>query len=271
MKLQVEPTHLIDINRLPLDKIEETPEEGRIGATVNNWRPTSVRLLRGLSRALLSVASALRNNDDRRQLAAANAALGYDVTKPCNKRRPGSGCASFNRHAILSASTTGASPSTARPWLSRWGRSTPGRTVDAKIHIFAIPIDQFHRLPLRRDDVEAGDVITAVTCRRRHKAKRIYRKSATGRPRMLSPWFRSRRRGHSRQKKSFGTSPSAASRPNAGGLRRRGAPHPLRRANVRFCRIRRPRRSPHGGNDRPLTRQALPRRSDRGEESDLRR
>src|SRR6202042_3891282 len=38
MKLQVEtPSNLIDINRLPLDKIEETPDGGlRIGALVRN-------------------------------------------------------------------------------------------------------------------------------------------------------------------------------------------------------------------------------------------
>jgi xanthine dehydrogenase YagS FAD-binding subunit len=38
MKLQVEsPSQLVDISRLPLDKIEETPEGGlRIGATVRN-------------------------------------------------------------------------------------------------------------------------------------------------------------------------------------------------------------------------------------------
>ena len=46
MKLQVEtPTHLVDINRLPLDKIEDTPDGGlRIGAMVRGtaiWRPTS--------------------------------------------------------------------------------------------------------------------------------------------------------------------------------------------------------------------------------------
>ena len=38
MKLQVEtPTHLVDINRLPLDRIEETNEGGlRIGTLVRN-------------------------------------------------------------------------------------------------------------------------------------------------------------------------------------------------------------------------------------------
>ncbi len=38
MKLQVEtPAHLVDVTRLPLDKVEDTPEGGlRIGALVRN-------------------------------------------------------------------------------------------------------------------------------------------------------------------------------------------------------------------------------------------
>ena len=60
MKLQVEtPTELIDINRLPLDKIEDTAEGGlRIGATVRNSdlaADSRVREHYGvLSRALLA-------------------------------------------------------------------------------------------------------------------------------------------------------------------------------------------------------------------------
>jgi xanthine dehydrogenase YagS FAD-binding subunit len=68
MKLQVEtPSNLVDINRLPLDKIEETPDGGlRIGALVRNSdlaADSRVRQRYGvLSRALLAGASAqLRN------------------------------------------------------------------------------------------------------------------------------------------------------------------------------------------------------------------
>jgi len=68
MKLQVEtPSNLVDINRLPLDKIEETPDGGlRIGALVRNSDLAAdprVRERYGvLSRALLAGASAqLRN------------------------------------------------------------------------------------------------------------------------------------------------------------------------------------------------------------------
>src|ERR1700692_3861962 len=68
MKLNVEtPARLIDINRLPLDKIEATPDGGlMIGATVRNsalaHHPTVQRDYAVLSQALLAGASAqLRN------------------------------------------------------------------------------------------------------------------------------------------------------------------------------------------------------------------
>src|SRR6059058_5899302 len=68
MKLNVEtPARVVDINRLPLDKIEATPDGGlKIGATVRNsdlaHHPTVQRDYAVLSQAILSGASAqLRN------------------------------------------------------------------------------------------------------------------------------------------------------------------------------------------------------------------
>ena len=131
MKLQVEtPTHLVDINRLPLDKIEDTPEGGlRIGAMVRNSDLAAdlrVRQRYGvLSRALLSGASAqLRNKATTggNLLQRTRCTYFYDVTKPCNKRDPARaarrwkvsiGCTPY------SAPATSASPSTRPTWLSR--------------------------------------------------------------------------------------------------------------------------------------------------------
>src|SRR5215510_9132691 len=68
MKLNVEtPARVVDINRLPLDKIEATPDGGlKIGATVRNSDlandPTVKRDYAVLSQAILSGSSAqLRN------------------------------------------------------------------------------------------------------------------------------------------------------------------------------------------------------------------
>src|SRR5947199_9483907 len=117
MKLQVEtPSKLVDINRLSLDKIEETADGGlRIGTLVRNSDladDSRVRRRYGvLSRALLAGASAqLRNKATTggNLLQRTRCYYFYDITKPCNKRSPGSGCAAlagFNRiHAILGGS-----------------------------------------------------------------------------------------------------------------------------------------------------------------------
>src|SRR2546429_4619174 len=102
MKLQVEtPSSLVDINRLPLDKIEETPDGGlRIGALVRNSDLAADQRVRQrygvLSRALLAGASAqLRNKatTSGNLLQRTRCYYFYDITKPCNKRNPRSGCA----------------------------------------------------------------------------------------------------------------------------------------------------------------------------------
>ncbi len=123
MKLSVEqPSALVDINLLPLDKIEELPTGGlRIGAMVRNsdlaWHPGVQKNYAVLSQALLSGASPqLRNmattggNLLQRTRCAyfrepgAGTPGGYG----CNKRTPDSGCAAidgFNRiHAVLGTS-----------------------------------------------------------------------------------------------------------------------------------------------------------------------
>src|SRR5271167_2698351 len=117
MKLEVEkPTHLVDVNRLPLASIAQTDDGGlRIGALVRNSDLAADPLVRKnygvLSRALLSGASGqLRNKATTagNLLQRTRCYYFYDITKPCNKRDPGSGCAAlagFNRiHAVLGAS-----------------------------------------------------------------------------------------------------------------------------------------------------------------------
>src|SRR5215212_350514 len=117
MKLEIEtPAHLIDVNGLALDKIEPTVEGGlRIGALVRNTdlaADKSVRRDYGvLSRALLAGASGqLRNKATTagNLLQRTRCPYFYDTNEPCNKRKPGSGCAAlggFSRqHAVLGVS-----------------------------------------------------------------------------------------------------------------------------------------------------------------------
>jgi xanthine dehydrogenase YagS FAD-binding subunit len=117
MKLQIEtPQHLIDVNRVGLDRIEDTDDGGlRIGALVRNSDlaadPRVRRNYPVLSRALLAGASGqLRNRATTggNLLQRTRCYYFYDPALPCNKRQPGSGCAAlggYNRiHAVLGAS-----------------------------------------------------------------------------------------------------------------------------------------------------------------------
>lgn len=193
MKLQVEtPTHLVDINRLPLDKIEDTPEGGlRIGAMVRNSDLAAdlrVRQRYGvLSRALLSGASAqLRNKATTggNLLQRTRCTYFYDVTKPCNKRAPGSGCAAlegFTRmHAILGASDQCIAVNPSDMAVALRALDAQVETVNAENTPRAVPIGQFYRLPGNTPQIETtlsrGEIITAVTLPPPPTGKQIYRK-----------------------------------------------------------------------------------------------
>jgi xanthine dehydrogenase YagS FAD-binding subunit len=117
MKLGVDnPTTLIDISRLPLNKIEPLANGGlRIGATVRNselaYDETVRKKYPALAQAILSGASPqLRNAATTAGNLLQRTRCYYfrDVSQPCNKRQPGAGCAAiqgFNRiHAILGTS-----------------------------------------------------------------------------------------------------------------------------------------------------------------------
>ncbi|MGW5283183.1 FAD binding domain-containing protein [Streptomyces collinus] len=117
MKTGVErPARLVDIRELPLDEIEFTPEGGlRIGATVTNGdlaaHPEVRRHYPALAQAVLAGASGqLRNMATVGGNLLQRTRCGYftDITKPCNKRAPGSGCPAVrgehHNHAILGAS-----------------------------------------------------------------------------------------------------------------------------------------------------------------------
>jgi xanthine dehydrogenase YagS FAD-binding subunit len=193
MKLEIEaPGHLIDVNHLGLDRIEETADGGlRIGALVRNTDLAAHARVRRdygvLSRALVAGASGqLRNKATTggNLLQRTRCPYFYDTTQPCNKRQPGSGCSAiegFSRSlAILGVSDAciATHPSDMAVAL---------RVLDAKVEtvtgdgqVRAIPIADFHRLPGATPDVETalapGELITAVTLPRPVKGVHIYRK-----------------------------------------------------------------------------------------------
>ena len=179
MKLNVEtPVRLLDINRLPLDKVEVTRDGGlKIGATVRNsdlaHHSAVQRDYPVLSQAILSGASAqLRNmaTTAGNLLQRARCVYFRDTAMPFNKREPGTGCPAitgFNRTlAILGTSEhcIATNPSDMCVAMA---------ALEAMIHVQgpkgsrAIPIGDFHLLPgstpHRETVLEPGDLITHVT------------------------------------------------------------------------------------------------------------
>ncbi|MCF3120710.1 xanthine dehydrogenase family protein subunit M [Streptomyces arenae] len=116
MKTGVErPALLVDVRELPLDHIETTADGGlRIGATVTNSdlaaHPDVRRRYPALAQAVLAGASGqLRNMATVGGNLLQRTRCGYftDLSKPCNKRAPGTGCPAVegehHNHAILGA------------------------------------------------------------------------------------------------------------------------------------------------------------------------
>jgi xanthine dehydrogenase YagS FAD-binding subunit len=193
MKLEIEtPSQLVDINRLPLDKIEDTPEGGlRIGTMVRNSDLAADMRVRQhygvLSRALLSGASAqLRNKATTggNLLQRTRCAYFYDTTKPCNKRNPGSGCAALaglNRmNAILGGSDQCIATHPSDMAVAMRALDARVETVNAEGVARVIPIAELHRLPGKTPNIEtnlrAGEIITAVTLPAPLPGVQVYRK-----------------------------------------------------------------------------------------------
>jgi xanthine dehydrogenase YagS FAD-binding subunit len=193
MKLQIEtPSHLIDINDLGLDKIEPTPEGGlKIGALVRNTDlAADARVRRDygvLTRALVAGASAqLRNQATTagNLLQRTRCPYFYDTNQPCNKRRPGSGCAAiggFSRqHAIVGLSDACIATHPSDMAVAMRALDATVETVRPNGAARTIPIADFHRLPGKtpqiENSLEAGELITAVTLPKPVGGTHLYRK-----------------------------------------------------------------------------------------------
>jgi xanthine dehydrogenase YagS FAD-binding subunit len=178
MKLGVaNPDLLVDITRLPFDRIEPSAGGGvRIGAGVRNSDLAADPIIRArypvLSQALLSGASGqLRNlaTTGGNLMQRTRCVYFQDVTTPCNKRAPGSGCSAIDGytryHAILGASEhcVAVHPS---------DMAVAMVALDARVVVLGLngerrlPLADFHRLPgdtPHRDTVlEHGELIVAV-------------------------------------------------------------------------------------------------------------
>lgn len=179
MKTGVErPARLVDVRELPLDRIEATEDGGlRIGATVTNSDLAAHPEVRGrypaLSQAVLAGASGqLRNMATVGGNLLQRTRCGYftDVTSPCNKRVPGSGCPAVegvhHNHAILDSTghCVATNPSDMGVALAAFDAVVSYETVDGPGEI---PLSDFY-LPVRdtphqETALPPGALITGIT------------------------------------------------------------------------------------------------------------
>ena len=193
MKLEIEqPTHLVDISRLPLNQVEDLPNGGiRIGAQAANSEVAADPRVRArypvLSEALLSGASGqLRNKASvgGNLMQRTRCSYFYDTAAACNKRTPQTGCAALrgiNRiHAILGASDAciAAHPSDMAVAMS---------ALEAQIELLEpnqstrrVAIDDFYCHPGSAPHIETvlrpGEMITAVILPPPPPGRQRYRK-----------------------------------------------------------------------------------------------
>jgi xanthine dehydrogenase YagS FAD-binding subunit len=171
------PDLLVDVSHLPFDAIEPRSDGGlRIGAGALNSTVAADPTVRSgypvLAQALLAGASGqLRNRATTggNLLQRTRCVYFQDVTTPCNKREPGSGCSAIGGytryHAVLGASEhcIAVHPSDMAVAMA---------ALDASVVVHgprgerSIPLGDFYRLPgnePQRDTVlEHGDLIVAV-------------------------------------------------------------------------------------------------------------
>jgi len=193
MKLEIEtPTHLVDVQDLKLDRIMPTTEGGlRIGALVTNTALASHERVRRdygvLTRAVVAGASGqLRNKATTagNLLQRTRCPYFYDTNMPCNKRKPGSGCAAlagYSRQlAVVGSSDQCIATNPGDMAVAMRVLDATVETVNAAGQTRAIPIADFHRLPGTKPHIDTnlapGELITAVTLPRPLGGRHFYEK-----------------------------------------------------------------------------------------------
>lgn len=175
----ITPGTVVDVSRLGLDDVSETPEGGlRIGAGVRNSdlaaHPWVRRHQPVLSRALLAGASGqIRNQATTggNLLQRTRCVYFQDLSTPCNKREPGSGCSADDDRAYTRYNAVLGTSEACRA-VHPGDMSVALAALDAQVVVLGpdgertLALDEVYRLP--GDDASAdttlrhGDLITAV-------------------------------------------------------------------------------------------------------------
>jgi len=171
------PDELVDVSRLVLTQIKAAGGGVSIGALAKNTDTANHPLIRQgyplLSQAIVAGASPqIRNmaTNGGNLLQRTRCSYFYDVSMPCNKREPGSGCGAISginrNHAIFGASDKciAVNPSDMCVALAALDATINIQGADGKTR--AIPIADFHRLPgdtpEKDHNLQHGELITSI-------------------------------------------------------------------------------------------------------------
>lgn len=193
MKIEVEtPTHLVDIQDLGFDRIEETPEGGlKIGALVTNTDLAADERVRRdygvLARAIVAGASGqLRNKASTagNLLQRTRCPYFYDTNMACNKRDPGAGCAAIGgvtrQLGVIGVSDRCIATFPGDMPIALRLLDAVVETLDAEGGRRSIPMAEFHRAwgdtPHVETALRPGELITAVTLPRPLGGRHFYEK-----------------------------------------------------------------------------------------------
>ena len=190
------PTEVVDVSRLGNDRIELAGDRLWIGAAVRNSELAVHPLVRErypmLARAVLAGASGqVRNMATVGGNLLQRTRCGYfqDISQPCNKRRPGSGCpaiAGDHHNLAILGHSAGLDAAVQCVATHPSDMAVALAALDAQVHVTGrdgsrmVPMPGLHRLPGDEPDrdtvLQPGDLITAVELPPAPPGRATYRK-----------------------------------------------------------------------------------------------
>ena len=183
------PSELVDIARLNLTQIRSVDGGVSIGALAKNTDTANHPLVRQnypmLTQAILAGASPqIRNmaTNGGNLMQRTRCPYFYDVSMPCNKRQPGSGCGALegiNRnHAVFGWSDKCIAVHPSDMCVALLALDAVVKVQDAAGKERSIPFAAFHRLPADTpevdNDLKRGELITAIQLPKTNLAANSY-------------------------------------------------------------------------------------------------
>lgn len=190
MKEDIErPTELVDITRLKLADVKTSNGGATIGALAKNTDTANHPFIRQnfplLAQAILAGASGqIRNmaTNGGNLMQRTRCQYFYDISMPCNKREPGTGCGALhglNRiHAVFGYSDKCVATYPGDMANALYALDAVVRVRGANGQERTIPVQDFHRLPgdtpEKDNNLQHGELIVAIELPKNNFASKSY-------------------------------------------------------------------------------------------------